>query len=454
MRSLALKLTLAFLIVGLTGVVLVAVFAGLQTQREFDQFVLNRYQLDLVAELANFYQVNGGWEGVEAFLFTPPRSQRPYRHGRGPAPVTLLDADRTVLVSGGPYEPGARLAPAEAGQAAPVEVNGATVGWVLFDDFGAGGPPSPDSPESQFLASVSRATLLSALAATAVALLLGVLLARTIARPARELTAATRAIAQGELGYQVPVYTQDELGALATSFNQMSTDLARANQLRRQMTADIAHDLRTPTSVIMGYTEALSDGKLPGTPEIYQTMHQEAQHLSHLIEDLRVLSLADAGELPLTPQAVLPLALLEQAAAAHSVQAHKDGIRLTIESAPDLAAIHVDPDRMAQVLGNLVSNALRYTPAGGRVTLSAGERDGQILLQVRDTGVGITAEDLPHVFRRFYRSDKSRSANGESGLGLAIARSIIEAHGGKITAESVLGKGTTFIITLPVLKEW
>jgi len=452
MRSLALKLTLAFLVVGLTGVVLVAVFAGLQTQREFDRFVLNRYQLDLVAELTSFYRVNGRWDGVEAFLLALPRGQRPYRHGRGPGPVTLLDADKTVLVSGGSYEPGTPLAPAEAGQAVPIDVDGQTVGWILFDNSG-GGPPSPDSPESQFLASVNRATLLSALAATAVALLQGILLARTIARPARELTAATRAIAQGELGYQVPVYTRDELGALATSFNQMSTDLARANQLRRQMTADIAHDLRTPTSVIMGYTEALSDGKLPGTPEIYQTMHQEAQHLSHLIDDLRVLSLADAGELPLTPQAVLPLALLEQAAAAHGVQAHKDGIRLTIESAPDLAAIHVDPGRMAQVLGNLVSNALRHTPAGGQIALSAGRSPGQIWLRVRDTGAGIAAEDLPHIFRRFYRSDQSRSRNGESGLGLAIARSIVEAHGGQITAESTPGQGTTFTITFPAPKE-
>ena len=145
MRSLALKLTLAFLIIGLTGVVLVAVFTGLQTQREFDQFVLNRYQLDLIAELASYYEINGGWEDVEAFLSAPPRGQRPYRHGRGPAPMTLLDADRTVLVSGGSYGPGARLAPAEAGQAAPIVVHGEMVGWVLFDEFGDGGPPAPKS---------------------------------------------------------------------------------------------------------------------------------------------------------------------------------------------------------------------------------------------------------------------------------------------------------------------
>lgn len=451
MRSLALKLTLAFLTVGLAGVVLVAIFTGLQTQREFNQFVLNRYQADLLAGLTEFYERNDGWGGVEAFLrasFAGPS----YRHGRGPVPITLIDADRTVLMGGPRYQRGARLSPAEISQAVPIEVDGQVVGRVLFE-----GPRSnarlPESPESQFLANVNRATRLSALAAAAVALLLGVLLARTIARPVNELTAATQAVAQGELGYQVQVRAQDELGALAASFNQMSADLAQANQLRRQMTADIAHDLRTPTSVIMGYTEALSDGKLPGTPEIYQVMHKEARHLSHLIEDLRVLSLADAGELPLAPQAVAPLMLLEQAAAAHSIQAHKEGTRLKVEVAPDLPYIHVDPDRMAQVLGNLVSNALRYTPAGGQVMLSAVQRDDQILLGVHDTGAGIAAEDLPHIFRRFYRSDKSRAANGESGLGLAIARSIVEAHGGKITAESTLREGTTFTITLPALKK-
>jgi signal transduction histidine kinase len=229
----------------------------------------------------------------------------------------------------------------------------------------------------------------------------------------------------------------------------MSTNLARANQLRRQMTADIAHDLRTPTSVIMGYTEALSDGKLPGTPEVFQVMHEEAQHLNHLIDDLRTLSLADAGELSLLKQAIAPQTLLERAATAHSIQANNQETRLLVEPAANLPPVHVDPDRMAQVLDNLVGNALRHTPAGGQITLSAASDDGQILLKVQDTGSGIAPEDLPHVFNRFYRADSSRAHNGASGLGLAIARSIVETHGGTITAESAPGRGTTITISLP-----
>jgi signal transduction histidine kinase len=334
--------------------------------------------------------------------------------------------------------------------AVPIEVNGETVGYSLLPGLPGQGSEVPDSPESRFIRAVRRAILYSLLGAAVIALLLGILLARTISRPVQELTRATQLVAQGDLTHEVPVHTRDEIGELATSFNQMTANLAQANQLRRQMTADIAHDLRTPTSVIMGYTEALSDGVLPGSPEIYRVMHQEVQHLNHLIEDLRTLSLADAGELSLMPQAIAPYELLERAAVAHSIQANKQGVTLHIERpAANLPLIQVDPDRLAQVLSNLVSNALRYTPDGGQITLSARQAGENVLLTVADTGAGIAPDDLPYIFRRFYRGDKSRPANGESGLGLAIARSIVEAHGGGITAVSDLGQGTSFTISLP-----
>ena len=281
-------------------------------------------------------------------------------------------------------------------------------------------------------------------------MLLGVLLARAIARPVRELTAATRAVAEGKLGRQVAVRSKDELGELAQSFNQMSADLARANKLRRQMTADIAHDLRTPLSIILGYTEALNDGKLPGTPEMYAAMHGEAQHLQRLIDDLRTLSLADAGELPLTRVQIAPQTLLERIASAYRVQAEQRKIVLQVIAAPDLPPLDVDPDRMAQVFKNLIDNALRHTPPGGQITLAAEQDDRAVHLFVRDTGAGIAPEDLPYVFERFYRGDEARQQeDGASGLGLAIARSLVEAHGGSIAVESVLGQGTRFTIAIP-----
>jgi len=446
MRSLTVKLTLAFLVVALTGAGLVAIFLGRQTQREFNRFVLLNYQREIVNRVVDYYESRGSWDGIVGEV--PPTR---WRRGDGPAPdlFTLLDEEGRVLLAGRQYEIGQQLTRSEMERAVPVQADGQTVGWMLFGQNPIQVRDLPGSPELDFLDRMQQALIWGALGATIVALLIGIFLARTISRPVRELTGATKRVASGELGVQVPVRTSDELGELANSFNQMSADLAQSNQARRQMTADVAHDLRTPLSVILGYTEALSDAKLQGTPQMYNVMHSEAQHLSHLIDDLRFLSLADAGELPLERRDVTPLDLLNRTAAAYQAAAGQKQIDLQVQVAPDLPDLHVDPERMAQVLGNLTSNALRHTPARGTVILAAmaGERDMQ--LQVRDSGSGIDAADLPYIFHRFYRGDRSRQQNGESGLGLAIAKSIVEAHGGTITAESTSGAGTIFTITLP-----
>jgi signal transduction histidine kinase len=277
--------------------------------------------------------------------------------------------------------------------------------------------------------------VVSALVAVLLAFTLGSMLALGLTRSLRELTEATVAIARGKLGMQVKVRSKDELGELAVSFNKMSRDLASATQARRQMTADIAHDLRSPLSVIAGYAEALNDGKLPGTPETYTILHQETRHLSRLVEDLRTLSLADAGELTLNRIPTQAAWLLEQAALRHAVAAEQAGITLRTETVLTSASVPVDPERMAQVLDNLVLNAFRYTPEGGQIVLSAIPAHESVQLRVTDTGSGIAAEDLPHIFDRFYRGDKSRQQNGESGLGLAIARSIVEAQGRSASSE-------------------
>ena len=214
------------------------------------------------------------------------------------------------------------------------------------------------------------------------------------------------------------------------------------------MTADIAHDLRSPLSVITGYAEALSDNKLAGNQEVYDILLQETKHLDHLVDDLRLLSLADAGELSLTLQPTRPHALLERVVARHTASAKQRQITLLIDAEKDLPPVNVDVERMSQVLDNLILNAFRYTPEGGKVLLGVYAADGVVQIKVKDTGRGITAEDLPHIFDRFYRGDKSRQHNGESGLGLAIAKSMVEAHGGKISVESVPGQGAEFTIFL------
>jgi signal transduction histidine kinase len=317
------------------------------------------------------------------------------------------------------------------------------VGTVLI----TGQSPSRSTIEDKYLAGVNQSLVIAAVGGALIAFVLGMYLARTLTRPVRELTQATRAMAQGNFDQRIATRSKDEIGELAESFNQMSADLAFANQSRRQMTADIAHDLRNPLTVIHGYLEALKDGKLSSTPERYETMLAEVTQLQRLVDDLRTLSLADTGELALYRQPVQAANLAAQVAAAYRHQAEQQEVRLLTEIGANLADASLDPDRIVQVLGNLVSNALRYTPAGGVITLSADMSGGNLLLSVRDTGMGIPAEVLPRIFERSYRGDASRSGS-ESGLGLAIAKSIVELHGGTIRAESS-PQGSIFTIELP-----
>ena len=449
MRSLTVKLTLAFLFVSVIGVALVAVFVSQQTQREFDRYVLNSYQLDLLDEITTYYQQSGSWSDLSNIVV-----RGPFRgHGRGmgmiPAPLTLVDSSRTVIYGGAGHQAGELVDENELGQAAPVEVDGQEVGWILFAETGIPGVAPAESPASQFLENLNQAVILGASGAILIALLLGIVLARTISRPVKEVTDATQIVAGGDLGYQVPVRTKDEIGELAASFNRMSSDLEQANRQRRQMTADIAHDLRTPLSVILGYIEALDSGNLQPTPETFEIMNAKGQHLQHLIEDLRILALVDADELTLVRRPVEPKILLEHTALAHMIQAQEKGIEIRVDASEGTGEISIDSERMSQVLGNLVSNALRYTPHGGEIVLSAKGEEGQTILEVRDNGAGIANDELAHIFDRFYRGDNSRQGDGESGLGLAIAKSIVVAHGGTISVSSTVGEGTTFSIQIP-----
>jgi signal transduction histidine kinase len=453
MRSLALKLTLAFLFVGLTGAFLVAFFVRQRTQREFDRLILDQNQEVLIANLTQYYRTYGTWDGVEA-VFQPgpqfvPLDRDPGQRGEVRRNLFAIANRAGLIVSGGgPNDIGRVLSSRDLNKGAALIVDGREVGWLLFTP--ALDRWRPGTPEGNFLINVSQATIYSAIAAALVALLLGGFLALTLTRSLRELTAGTQLLAKGELGHQVKVRSKDELGLLAASFNQMSAELAHSNDLRRRMTADIAHDLRTPLSVILGYTEALSDEKLNPTPETFNVMHTEAQHLSHLIDDLKTLSLADAGELPLVPQQVNPGDLLRRAAAIHQVEAEKREISIQVQVPAELPMVRVDIDRIAQVLGNLMSNALRYTPSGGAIVLSAEARQDEVILCVTDNGMGIAPEDIPYIFERSFRGDKARAQhNAETGLGLAIAKSLVQANGGTISIESSLDEGTTFTIRLP-----
>ncbi len=315
--------------------------------------------------------------------------------------------------------------------------------------------PELNPREIAYLTRTNRALLIGAAGAATLAILLGIFFTRRLTSPLRDLTSAIQKMSKGDLRQQVKIRSRDEIGELGKAFNIMSSELAKSNQLRKQMTADIAHDLRTPLTVLNGYLEAMQDGVLPANKERFAIMYSEVQQLSGLVEDLRTLSLADADELSMNPQVVSPKGLLEQSFANFSYQAKKLKVKLTINAAQNLPKVEIDPQRMEQVLDNLISNAMRYVSKGGKIELSVMLQGDKIALVVEDNGEGIAPDVLPHVFERFYRGDRSRNgSSGESGLGLAIAKSLVDAMGGTIHASSSgAGKGSRFTINLPIFEK-
>lgn len=287
----------------------------------------------------------------------------------------------------------------------------------------------------------------------AAALTIGGLTFRRIGTPLADVMAAADAVAGGDFSVRVRETVPGELGRLARSFNRMAAELDRAEQQRRNLTADVAHELRTPLQIIQGNLEGIQDGVYEPSHEIVSTTLDETRLLSRLVNDLQTLSLAEAGQLPLHRVLISAADLVEDVKTSFSGQAAAVGIEMSTEisSAEGQPEIMVDPDRLDQVLSNLVANAIRHTPSGGSIVVRARSLPEGIRLEVQDSGSGITPQDLPFIFDRFYRADpaRTRQPGSGSGLGLAIARQLVQAHGGQIRAESSIGQGTLILIDLP-----
>ncbi len=326
--------------------------------------------------------------------------------------------------------------------------------FLLVRLFGGGGP----------------ATVLTWVAGCGIAIIFPLVAAFAVFRSARgmfnplaRVMAAADAVTECDLSVRIPEEGRGEFGRLASSFNRMIAGLEHSDQLRRSLMADVAHELRTPLHIIQGNLEGIQDGVYQPTPEHIDLLLDETRQLSRLVEDLRTLSLAEAGQLSLHKEVVDVAELCEDVATSFSAMAEAAGVTLTVEAGDVPLSIQADPGRLDQVLSNLVANALRHTPRGGAIQLRAAGTPGGVRLQVSDNGSGIPAEDLPYIFERFWTSvvpaggavsSESEAAAGStpkggSGLGLAIARQLVQAHGGHISVESQVGQGATFTIDLP-----
>lgn len=458
------KLTAAFGLIIVVGILVTVYLARQNTATQISHVMVGNQMVDptqLQQDLAAYYSQHAGWLGLDQTLkqLIGQNPQRRMRGMMGPmmgsalgvmgSQVQVVDRAGVVVAdSAGP--PGGQVPSSFLSRGWPIQVDGQTVGILFLD-----GPQitATNQGNVQLLDNVTRSVLVAGLVAGGLALLLAGLFVRQITHPLSQLAQAARQIAQGDLQSRVALSRRDELGDVAHSFNQMAESLQQQESLRRSLMADIAHELRTPLSGIQGTVEALQDGVFSLSIENLAPIHEQVLLLRRLVEDLRTLAHAEAGQLSLTPEVVDVGQLLIQVAAAFTSQAVAGEITLTVDAPDTPFSISADPQRLEQVLANLVSNGLRHTPAGGRLALTLEGSGAGVKIGVVDSGVGIAPADLPHLFDRFYRADLSRSReSGGSGLGLAIARQLVEAHGGRIWAESPppgQAAGSGFYVALP-----
>jgi len=311
---------------------------------------------------------------------------------------------------------------------------------------------------SQYKKAVFEAVTYATLASLVAAVLASFFISRQVVTPTLRMMSLSHRIAEGEYEERLslPGGQQadqiDELGQLALSFNQMADKLEKTETMRLELIGDVTHELRTPLTAVKGYLEGLMDGVLPADPETYQQIHSEINRLQRLVNDLQELSRVEAGAFQLRLTPVSPASLIERIQSTLGRQFDDKNIQLEISVEPNLPNVLVDRDRIIQVLTNLVGNALQYTPSGGKVYVQAFREKSKVRFSITDTGIGISAEQMPFIFNRFYRSDKSRTrASGGSGIGLTIAKALVQAHQGKIWAESNgEGKGSTFSFLIPL----
>jgi len=443
-HSLRFRLVVSFTLVILVTIGTVFFFINQVTQDEIRRFGEQADRMRaarMEIELSRYYFRQGDWKGIQPYV-----EQWGSLYGQR---IILTDAGGMVVADsegnllGKLYDPnsvGSSLSPSwQAGDIGTLYITPTSSSEVNFTSL------------QVLFRAIGRFFIWGGLIAVAIALIMTFFLSRRTLAPVKALTSAAKRLGRGDFSQRVQVKDRSELGELANTFNSMASDLERAEQLRQNMVADIAHELRTPLSNIRGYLEAIRDGVIKPDADTIRSLNEEATLLSRLVEDLHELSLAEAGELKLICQVENIAELIKQTVAEVQTQAIAKGLLVSVDLPDNLPPVNIDPHRISQVLRNLLENAVAHTVIGDAITVTARQKDKYVEVSVTDTGEGIPAEDLPNIFERFYRVDKSRTrATGGTGLGLTITKRLVEAHGGRIEAHSELGQGSRFVFTLPV----
>lgn len=391
-------------------------------------------RLPIMTRLETFYFVRGSWDGVDILLPVFPSSESDGLWNRS---ILVDTQNRIVIYKGNPHaaELGRQYQPALGDTRIPVVVAGSEVGKLVF-------PSSFLFPQGRATFALLGPVFLISMFLAVFTIITGLLLLRRVVTPLSEVIAAARALSVGDLTTRVHVSGPDDLRALSDSFNHMADALERSDCERRNMLADIAHELRTPLTVIRGRLEGIVDGIYPADEGHVAPALEETYLLERLVEDLRLLSLAETRQLHIERREVDLVALSARVIDLFQAEADEKGISLHLKAENSPLQACLDPQRTGQILSNLVANALRYTPEGGNVEVMVRQAGPKVVLIVSDSGPGVPAEDIPHLFDRFWRGEKSRSrASGGAGLGLAIARQLIEAQDGEIGGKNRPGGG-------------
>lgn len=463
MNRLWVRLTLAFALVILVAVGAIAVLINQATGVRFREYITHSGMMTSgsgMEQLAAYYQREGSWEGVESLLAEGVLIGRsmgsswqdkkwPPGMVRGRLDAVLADVSGKVVFDSAGKDMGRRLGSAELDNALPIsEPDGEqVVGYLLI------ALPRPEmlgTLEQSFLDRLRNVLVVGGALAVGLGLIVGAILSHNLTAPLRRLTKAAQSVAGGDFSQRVEEGGSAEIIEVAKAFNEMTAALKEAETLRQNLMADVAHELRTPLTVLQGNLQALLDDVYPLEKVEVAQLYDETRLLSRLVEDLRELALAEAGQLRLNLRPTDAAQVARTTAATFALVAEDKGVSLDVQIADSLPLVLADPDRLAQVLRNLLGNALRHTPPGSRISISAGATDTIVEIAVADTGEGIQPEHLPYVFDRFWRGDRSRArGTGGSGLGLTIAKQLVQAQGGEIGVQSEPGRGSRFWFTLP-----